>query len=105
MYRDILLDKLKLFLLPVIAVLFGATAHALERVRKVGWRGWVDMITDIIICSFMGFTFYHLTSIIYPSLAILSCSIGSYWGTKGFVFLKNALITTLQANLDKIKGE
>jgi hypothetical protein len=86
--------------IPVIAAaLFGAVAHALEEIKTVGWRGWVGFITDIIICSFVGYAFYHMTLVIKPDYAVISTSLGSYWGTRGMRYIKNWFINSIKANI------
>lgn len=80
-------------LIPSLAVigstLFGAVAHALEEVRKNGWKGWFMFGSDIFVCSFVGWLFFHAIALISTDVAIVGSSIGSYWGTKGFVKIRD----------------
>jgi hypothetical protein len=89
----------KRFIPVFFAALLGALAHAFDEVSKVGWKGWVLFLSDIVICLFTGFTFYHVALLVYPSATVIFTSLGSYWGTKGFIILKDWFITTLRANL------
>lgn len=90
---------IKKYAVVMIAAMFGATAHALEEVKKVGWKGWFSFIIDIVVCSFVGYIFYHMTLLINPEYSVFATSIGSYWGTKGFKFAKDWFINSLKANL------
>jgi hypothetical protein len=93
------LTALKSYLPVVLAALFGATAHALEEIKKVGWKGWASFIIDLVICSFVGYTFFHLALFVNPEnpqYAVFATSIGSYWGTRGFRFVKQWFINGLK---------
>ena len=83
----------------VAATLFGAVAHACEEVRKTGWKGWFSFISDLLVCSFVGYSFFHLSILIYPAASIIFTSLGSYWGTKGYVLIKNWVINSIKANI------
>jgi len=86
--------------LPIFfAALFGALTHAFEEIHNIGWKGWVAFFTDIIACSFTGFAFYNLSLLVYPEGAVIFTSLGSYWGTKGFVIIRQWALNTLKANL------
>lgn len=82
-----------------LAALFGAVAHALDEIRKSGWKGWFSFSSDIIVCSFVGYAFYHFSQIVYPDVSIFATSIGSFWGTKGFSYLKDWFINSIKANI------
>lgn len=77
------------------AILFGALAHAFDRIRNHGWKGWLSFFSDIIVCSFVGWVFFHAMLVISPDLAIVGCSIGSYWGTRGFAFVRDWFIESV----------
>lgn len=86
--------------LPTIAVagatLFGAVAHAVEEVRKSGWRGWGAFLSDIFVCSFVGWVFFHVLTLTGQNeYAIIGSSIGSYWGTKGFVKIREIFFSSI----------
>lgn len=83
----------------LIAALFGAIAHAVEKVKLVGWKGWMSFISDLIVCSFVGYTFFQMSLLFNPDYAIIATSIGSYWGTKGFNLMKDWFINSVKANL------
>jgi len=83
----------------IIATLFGALAHALENIRNSGWKGWFSLSSDIIVCSFVGYSFFHLAQLIYPDAYIIFTSVGSYWGTKGYVLIKDWFVNSIKANV------
>lgn len=90
---------IKKYTLVTVSVLFGATAHALEEIRKFGWKGWIYFLSDVFVCSFIGWTFYHLAQLTYPDYTFLACSVGSFWGTKAFNYVKDWLLNSLKANI------
>lgn len=93
---------MKKYLIATIATMFGALAHALETVKKNGWKGWLSFFSDMIVCSFVGFTFFHLAELIYPDkqqALVLFTSLGSYWGTKGFVLIREWVVNAVRANI------
>jgi hypothetical protein len=71
----------------------------LEKVQKSGWKGAFSFVSDIVICSFVGWVFYSMATSLYPHLAVIACSIGSYWGTKGFNLAKDWFINAVKANI------
>jgi len=89
----------KKFIPVFFAAALGALAHAFEEVSKVGWKGWFMFISDIVICLFTGFAFYQVALLVYQPGTIVFTSLGSYWGTKGFIILKQWFINTLKANM------
>ena len=98
-FETIMTIFIKKYLIIVLATMFGAFAHALESVKKQGWKGWVEFFADVIVCSFVGFAFYHLAQLIYPDASVIFTSLGSYWGTKGFVLIREWVVKSVKANL------
>lgn len=90
---------LKKYGLVFLAGCSGALAHALESVKTAGWKGWLSFVTDIIVCTFFGAVFFQAFSIIDPNYAIFATSLGSYWGTASFKYLKEWLLKSLEANI------
>ena len=98
MKEEIIIMHLKTYipaLAAVFATLFGAFAHALEDVRKNGWKGMFYFASDVFVCCFIGWLFFHAVSFVNPDYAVLGSSIGSYWGTKGFVKIRDLFFDTL----------
>ncbi len=93
---------LKIYGVAIVATVFGALAHAFNEVSKAGWKGWLNFITDLVVCSFVGWIFFHLACIEFPQYAVLACSIGSFWGTKGFNFARDMILKSIKTNLEKI---
>ncbi len=80
----------------VFATLFGAFAHAVEEVRKAGWKGWGKFLSDILVCSFVGWVFFHVFLLWgMNDYAIIGSSIGSYWGTKGFIKIRDLFLDSI----------
>ena len=78
------------------ATLFGAVAHAIESVRTTGWKGWASFLSDIFVCSFVGWVFFHVLQLWGAAdYAIIGSSIGSYWGTKGFVKIRDLFLDSV----------
>lgn len=98
MYADmmLLLKQAMPKLIVIGATMFGAVAHAIEEVRKSGWKGWLSFTSDIFVCSFVGWVFFHVLSLTgYHEYAIIGSSIGSYWGTKGFVKIRDLFLDSI----------
>ena len=87
-----------------ICISFGALAHGLEEIRKGKWRGWVWFIADMVICAFAGFIFYQIAQITFPQYTYLYCSLGSFWGTKGFKFIYAWFMESLKVLIDNEKN-
>jgi hypothetical protein len=92
---------MKKYSIVIAATLFGALAHAFEEVRKAGWKGWAAFISDIVVCSFIGSVFFHMAILSYPDYSVLACSVGAYWGPKGFNYVRDWVLTALKANFAK----
>lgn len=93
---------MKKYLIATVATVFGALAHSFETIKKDGWKGWFPFIYDMTMCSFTGFTFFHLAQVILPGsqqALIIFTSVGSYWGTKGFVLVREWAINSIRANI------
>lgn len=90
---------IKTYFLVFLAALFGGVAHALQKVKHAGWKGWVSFVSDIVVCVFFGTVFYQLGLMVKPESAVIMTSLGSYWGAKSFEFLKDWVIIGLKANL------
>ena len=98
MNEHVEVDAIKGFIPTIVvffSITFGAVAHGLDRIRKHGWRGWLSFFTDIIVCSFVGWVFFNMLNITAPEYAVVGCSIGSYWGTRGFVFMRDWFIDSV----------
>lgn len=89
----------KKYIVVFFASMLGAMAHAFEEIQKSGWKGWVSFVADIFVCNFVGFTFYHFSQILYPDSAVFITSLGSYWGTRGFVYLKMWFINSVKSSI------
>lgn len=94
-----IVELLKDYAVFIFAVLLGAVAHALEKIKSSGWKGFFYLSSDVVVCSFVGFLFYHFAMGFYPDGAIVACSIGSFWGTKGFNFIRDIVINAVKANI------
>lgn len=81
------------------AALSGALAHALTEVRKNGWKGWVNFLSDTFVCVFFGFVFHQVGVLISPEQSTIFTALGAFWGTESFKYLRNWLVNSLQANL------
>ena len=90
---------IKTYLLASIFAFFGGVAHAIQNVKRVGWKGWFSFLGDIVVCIFFGNVFYHVGIIINPEYAIVLTSLGSFWGAKSFEYLKNWALNSLKANI------
>jgi hypothetical protein len=80
---------------------FGALAHAFDEIRKKGWKGWFSFISDMVICAFAGFIFFQIAQVTYPQYTFLYCSLGSFWGTKGFKYIYEWFVESLRVIVDK----
>lgn len=89
----------KTYFLASIFAFFGGVAHAIQNVKKAGWRGWFSFGGDVIVCVFFGNVFYQVGLIIDPKYAIIMTSLGSFWGAKSFEYLKAWILTALKANV------
>ena len=101
-FETILTVFMKKYLIATLATLFGALVHSFETIKNNGWKGWFPFIYDMSACSFTGFTFFHLAQIVLPGsqqALIIFTSVGSYWGTKGFVFAREWVINSIKANI------
>jgi hypothetical protein len=101
-FETILSLFMKKYFIATVATMFGALAHSFESIKKNGWTGWFSFLSDMIMCSFTGFTFFHLAPIIFPDSqqALIICtSLGSYWGTKGFVLIREWFTNAIKANI------
>ena len=90
---------IKTYLLASIFAFFGGVAHAIQNVKRVGWKGWFSFLGDIVVCIFFGNVFYHVGIIINPEYAIVLTSLGSFWGAKSFEYLKYWALNSLKANI------
>jgi len=86
-------------ILAIAAALTGALAHALTEVRKDGWKGWVNFLSDTFVCVFFGFVFHQIGSVVSPEQTTVFTALGAFWGTESFKYLRNWVIKSLQANL------
>jgi hypothetical protein len=83
-------------LVAVGATLFGAFAHAIETVRNAGWKGWAAFLSDVFVCSFVGWVFFHVLTLWGAAdYSIIGSSIGSYWGTKGFIKIRDLFLDSV----------
>lgn len=92
---------LKTYVLATAIAFFGGLAHAIEVVKRQGWKGWISFCADVFVCIFFGHIFYQMGIIFAPSMAIVLTSLGSFWGAKSFDYLKEWLIKSFQANIPK----
>lgn len=92
---------IKTYMLATVVAFVGGLAHAIEAVKRQGWKGWVNFTSDIFVCIFFGNVFYQFGLLFAPHLAIILTSLGSFWGAKSFEYLKLWLIKSIQANVPK----
>ena len=78
--------------------LLGGIAHAIQEVKKKGWKGWVSFCGDVIVCVFFGQVFYQFGTVYFPEQAIILTSLGAFWGAKSFDYLKEWIINSIKAN-------
>lgn len=90
---------IKQYLLVTLFAFWGGVAHAIQNVKKAGWKGWVYFVSDVIVCVFFGNVFYQVGLLVEPTYAIVFTSLGSFWGAKSFEYLKDWIITSLKANI------
>lgn len=90
---------IKTYFLASIFAFFGGIAHAIQNVKKAGWKGWVSFLSDVVVCIFFGNVFYQVGLIVQPEYAIVLTSLGSFWGAKSFEYVKDWVITSLRANV------
>ena len=90
---------IKTYLLASIFAFFGGIAHAIQNVKKAGWRGWVSFGSDVVVCIFFGNVFYQIGLLTEPNYAIIMTSVGSFWGAKSFEYLKEWILNSLKAKL------
>lgn len=88
----------KSYVIATFLGLLGAIAHAIQKVKDAGWKGWFSFLGDVVVCVFFGQVFYQLGMKINPEYAVLFTSLGSFWGAKSFDYLKDWIITSLKAN-------
>lgn len=86
-------------ILAILAAFAGALAHALTEVRKDGWKGWVNFMSDTFVCIFFGFVFHQIGTVFAPEQSTVLTALGAFWGTESFKYLRNWMIKSLQANL------
>jgi hypothetical protein len=79
-----------------ICISFGAVAHTLEEIRKGKWGGWMWMFSETGVCLFTGFVFYQIAQLTFPEYTYIYCSLGSFWGTKGFKYIYEWFIESLK---------
>lgn len=91
----------KSYFVATLLGILGAIAHAIQAVKKQGWKGWLSFIGDVAVCIFFGQVFYHIGILWSPEYAIVLTSLGSFWGAKSFDFIKEYILKSLQANLPK----
>lgn len=92
---------LKKYFFVTLVAFFGGLAHAIETVKRQGWRGWVSFWSDVVVCIFFGHIFFQVSQIVNPEYHVLFTSLGAFWGVKSFDYLKGWFIKSLQANLPK----
>lgn len=92
---------LKTYFLATFVAFFGGLAHAIEVVKRQGWRGWISFMADVFVCIFFGNVFYQMGLIFAPKMAVVLTSLGSFWGAKSFDYLKVWIIKSIQSNLPK----
>lgn len=91
----------KTYFFATVVAFFGGVAHAIQQVKKSGWKGWISFTADVFVCIFFGNVFYQIGLIFAPHLAIVLTSLGSFWGAKSFEYLKDWMINSLKSNLPK----
>lgn len=89
---------IKTYALATIMGLLGGVAHAIQEVKKSGWKGWVSFSGDVIVCVFFGQVFYQVGILFSPEKAIILTSLGAFWGAKSFDYLKEWVINSIRAN-------
>jgi hypothetical protein len=89
----------KTYFLASIFAFFGGVAHAIQNVKKAGWKGWFSFLGDIVVCIFFGNVFYQFGLIVEPEYAIVFTSLGSFWGAKSFDYIKDWVLNSLKANI------
>lgn len=90
----------KKYLLVCFSATAGALAHALEKVKTMGWKGWVSFFSDMFVCIFFGTVFAQLTVLTgHADYQVIATSLGSYWGAKSFEYAKLWLLNSLKANI------
>lgn len=78
--------------------ILGGVAHAIQEVKKKGWKGWLAFAGDVIVCVFFGQVFYQVGMVFAPDKAIIFTSLGSFWGAKSFDYLRDWIINSVKAN-------
>jgi hypothetical protein len=81
------------------SIVFGATVHTLNEIKKVGWKGWINFFSETAMSIFAGWVFYNISQIFYPQYVIIMCSLGSFWGVTTFKYLRDWFLNSLKANL------
>lgn len=79
------------YLLPAFAILTGSIAHALQEVKKKGWKGWASLIADIFIAMVAGNVLYQFILIWNPEYSVFSAAIGGYLGPNSVKFLVHVI--------------
>lgn len=79
--------------------IFGGIAHAIQEVKKQGWKGWISFASDVIVCVFFGQIFYQIGLLFYPKEAIILTSLGSFWGAKSFDYLRVWILNSIKSNV------
>ena len=90
---------IKTYLVASIFAFLGGLAHAIQSVKRTGWRGWISFVSDILVCIFFGNVFYQIGLIVKPEYAIIMTSLGSFWGAKSFEYLKEWMVATVNIKI------
>lgn len=88
----------KSYALATVLGFLGAIAHAIQAVKKQGWKGWLSFSGDVIVCVFFGQVFYQIGILWSPEKAVILTSLGSFWGAKSFDYFKEWIINSIKAN-------
>lgn len=91
---------IKQYFIATVFAFFGGVAHAIQKVKESGWKGYFSFCGDIVVCIFFGNVFYQMGLLMEPKYAIILTSVGSFWGAKSFDYLKKWMIASLKANLE-----
>lgn len=91
----------KSYFVATLLGILGAVAHAIQAVKRQGWKGWFSFFGDVAVCIFFGQVFYQVGILWSPEKAIILTSLGSFWGAKSFDYIKGYVIKSVQANFPK----
>jgi hypothetical protein len=86
------------YIVPILSITAGATAHVIEEIRMDGWKGWLSALSTGFVAFFSGTIVLSFAYHFYPDYAGGIAGLGGFFGAKSI----NVLVKVLKLSIKEL---